>query len=311
MNSNWQTKKINESGIGGDAGEIFIAARNIRGNGKIMADGGDGVVGGNGGKITLISDNNQFTGGVSVKGGQSILLNKDMEGPLKKDLLLEIAEIKQIMLDVSTGIERIQNVNERYVELFNKIDEFCLNNGIKNPNPYSDLWEFHAYWSKNLPHYTDRRVCVTGIYKNFNKINRMPFFANDLVKDGYVNVNRLEEIKKIKSEDYDLSKLTKICEEINFCYQNECYLAVIVLLRSLLNHVPPIFSFSTFDGVCGGYGKKSFKDIVLKLNESSRKIADSYLHDPIRRKETLPNKTQVNFSQELDYLLSEIISLLN
>lgn len=61
---------------GGDAGEIFIAARNIIGNGKIEANGGDGFVGGKGGKITLISENNHFTGKIEAKGGQSLNQSK-------------------------------------------------------------------------------------------------------------------------------------------------------------------------------------------------------------------------------------------
>jgi len=70
--TNNQTKNINNIGKGGDAGEIFIATKNIRGNGKIEADGGDGSIGGMGGKITVISENNQFTGKISAKGGQSL-----------------------------------------------------------------------------------------------------------------------------------------------------------------------------------------------------------------------------------------------
>lgn len=61
---------------GGDAGEIFIAARNIVGDGKIEANGGDGVVGGKGGKITLISENNYFAGKIEAKGGQSLNQSK-------------------------------------------------------------------------------------------------------------------------------------------------------------------------------------------------------------------------------------------
>lgn len=66
----------NNIGNGGDAGEIFIAARHIIGNGKIEANGGNGFVGGKGGKITLISEDNQFSGDISVKGGQSLNKSK-------------------------------------------------------------------------------------------------------------------------------------------------------------------------------------------------------------------------------------------
>lgn len=64
-------KKDKKPSRGGDAGEVFIAARKIRGDGKITADGGSGDVGGSGGKVTVISDDNQFEGEVSAKGGES------------------------------------------------------------------------------------------------------------------------------------------------------------------------------------------------------------------------------------------------
>ncbi|NOY35616.1 MAG: hypothetical protein GXP44_01700 [bacterium] len=61
-----------EISSGGDAGEIFIAARKIVGGGKITAKGGDGSPGGKGGKITIISEDNQFSGEISAKGGKSL-----------------------------------------------------------------------------------------------------------------------------------------------------------------------------------------------------------------------------------------------
>lgn len=60
------------NGVGGDAGEIFLAVGKIQGDGKITADGGDGVIGGKGGKITILSDDDQFSGEISAKGGRSM-----------------------------------------------------------------------------------------------------------------------------------------------------------------------------------------------------------------------------------------------
>lgn len=68
FNFNKKSKKFNR---GGDAGEVFIAARKIRGGGNITADGGDGYVGGKGGKVTIISDDNQLEGDISARGGKS------------------------------------------------------------------------------------------------------------------------------------------------------------------------------------------------------------------------------------------------
>ncbi len=126
----------------------------------------------------------------------------------------------------------------------------------------------------------------------------------------YVNTDRIEELKSIKNSNFDLVKLIRFCEEINICYKNNCLLATGMLVRAITDHVPPIFQKSNFNEVANNYGVKSFKDSMKNLNNSSRKIADSFLHIQIRNKESLPNKLQVNFSQDLDVLLSEIYRIL-
>jgi len=77
--TNWPTKKLRNSkaGRGGDAGEVFIAARKIVGDGKITADGGNGSIGGKGGKVIVISEDNQFAGEISTKGGKSLLSKRN------------------------------------------------------------------------------------------------------------------------------------------------------------------------------------------------------------------------------------------
>lgn len=223
----------------------------------------------------------------------------------KQEIQDSINKLKTLMVNVSTGISRIENENDSYTSLYTKSEKLYEILGLENPNPYSDLWEFYSYWSKNLPRYIDRRLYVSKLYKDSDKKKSIKQ-AKGI--DDFVDKVRIEELLGIKSDKLDLRKLIRFCEEINSAYRNENYLSVTFLLRAILDHIPPVFGCSTFDQVCGNYGKKTFKDISAKLNESSRKLADSYLHDPIRKKETLPNRTQVNFSQELDYLLGEIIS---
>lgn len=72
-----------------------------------------------------------------------------------------------------------------------------------------------------------------------------------------------------------------------------------MLLRAILDHIPPIFSKASFKEVSSGYGGKSFKDTMQHLEKGARKIADSHLHAQIRKKELLPTPLQVNFSQYL------------
>lgn len=127
----------------------------------------------------------------------------------------------------------------------------------------------------------------------------------------YVNLKRIDELHAINSKKFDLARLIRICEELNISYANECFFAVAMLVRAILDHVPPIFNCSEFKKVANNYsGGRSFKDCMQHLENSSRKIADGHLHRPIRAKEVLPNETRVNFSNVLDVLLGEIVRIL-
>jgi hypothetical protein len=127
----------------------------------------------------------------------------------------------------------------------------------------------------------------------------------------YVNTDRVNALRKIESPDYDLARLIRLCEEINIAYKNQCYMSVSMLLRSIVNHIPPIFGKSTFTEVVGGYGNKSFKESMSHLDKGLRKIADNYLHSHICRRVSLPTEQQVHFSPMLDLLLAEVITKLS
>ena len=126
-------------------------------------------------------------------------------------------------------------------------------------------------------------------------------------KKTFVNLSRIEEIKKVNSNDFDLKKLVRLLEEINDNYAAENFLSVAMLGRAVLDHVPPIFNFRNFNEVANNYGGASFKKNMSHLNNSMRSIADNFMHGPITRKEPLPNENQIDFSRELDFLLAEIL----
>lgn len=131
------------------------------------------------------------------------------------------------------------------------------------------------------------------------------------VRPAYVDAMRLSEIRQLADSRYDISRLTRLLEEIDISYKNGCFMAVAALLRAATDHVSPIFGQSNFGQVANNYaGGASFKRSMKNLDVSLRNIADSHLHTQIRRSEALPNETQVDFKAELDVLLSEIVRLL-
>ena len=140
-----------------------------------------------------------------------------------------------------------------------------------------------------------------------------PSVAPELTPAAFVYVDeaRIAELRRLNTGRFDFTKLIALCEELNQCYRAQCYHAVAALTRAVVDHVPPVFDMRTFAEVANNYaGTRSFKECVRRLDETGRKIADAHLHTPIRESEALPTRVQVNFSNELDVLLAEVIRLL-
>jgi hypothetical protein len=152
------------------------------------------------------------------------------------------------------------------------------------------------------------KTVILGMQKKLDKSN-----GKDVVEisEPFIANERIRELSEISSTDYDLTKLIELCKELNYVYAGGCYLAVAMLTRAILDHVPPIFGLSKFSEIANNYkGSKSFKESMSYLENSSRKIADSFLHTQIRNSETLPTQNQLKFSADLDVLLSEIVRVL-
>ena len=147
----------------------------------------------------------------------------------------------------------------------------------------------------------------SNILSNISQTSFSPINVN------FVNFERLQELRALRHPSWDFRKLIRLCEELNDNFLRGNFLAVGMIGRTLLDHVPPLFNCKSFDEVANNYGGqnkyKSFKKNITHLNESLRSIADSYLHSQIREKEILPNETQIEFRQDLDVLLGEIVRI--
>ncbi|WP_324134056.1 hypothetical protein [Bosea sp. (in: a-proteobacteria)] len=124
----------------------------------------------------------------------------------------------------------------------------------------------------------------------------------------YVEPIRLAQLANAQSPNWDFSRLIQLCKELNVAHQNDCHISVIVLLRVIADHVPPIFGHRNFaDFVAQTTIGNSFKKSMTYLHGSMRNIADQHIHHQISKKEVLPTSTQVDFRQQLDLLLAEVV----
>ena len=128
----------------------------------------------------------------------------------------------------------------------------------------------------------------------------------------YVDASRLAAIRSAPKTHWDLDRLAQLCHELNVAHANACYMSVAMLVRTITNHVPPVFSAKHFGDVANNLvGEQSFKKSMQHLDVSLRHIADMLLHAQMRKNESLPTATQVDFRATLDRLLEEVVRRAN
>lgn len=128
---------------------------------------------------------------------------------------------------------------------------------------------------------------------------------------SYVTPSRLLDLRRLTGRSFDPTRLVRLCEELNVAHANECYMTTAILVRSIVDHVPPAFECKDFAEVANNHqGPPSFKRSMLHLQNSLRNIADQHLHTHMRQRESLPAASQVDFKQDIDVLLSEVVRIL-
>ena len=202
-------------------------------------------------------------------------------------------------------------ITDHVVDLYNADDlERYARDLIFNQYDQNNPWSLEERQKTAFNSYSNSWVSAIdisgGILPNHQEITSSLAFQNGHLP--FVDRNRLDELRAISSTKFDLSRLVAMCAELSICYEREAVHATIMLVRAILDHVPPIFGYKSFKEVANNYsGSRSFKDAMDHLEGSCRKIADMYLHSQIQKSVSLPNLIQVNFSPALDLLLAEII----
>ncbi len=211
-------------------------------------------------------------------------------------------DFKKWRRDTEIAIEKIFGLDTRQIEDFKNIGYIPIGLAIYARDEEKDR-EF-------ISGLDDAKTVLESLIQEIDEYSLEE--KNSIIDKYYVDPERITELKNINNPNFDLVKLIRICEELNICFRNRCFLSVIMLVRSLIDHVPPAFGVKGFAEVANNYnnGTKSFKQSMQNLSNSSRKIADAHLHTQIRNKESLPNQVQVDFSNDLDVLLGEIVSIL-
>lgn len=88
----------------------------------------------------------------------------------KEELIGDVNYLKNVMVSVSTGGQRIQEVNDNYKSKFISTDKVLKKLNLKNPNPFKDLWEWYGKWSSTFSKYSERRTFIAEMYNSLIQI---------------------------------------------------------------------------------------------------------------------------------------------
>jgi len=124
--------------------------------------------------------------------------------------------------------------------------------------------------------------------------------------EDFVEPALIDRISSMNPLQFNVSKLASFAQELNENYQRGNYLSCALLIRAIINHVPPIFGQGTFSQVVA-HSSRSVKAILRNLEEGARDIGDLHSHEIVDKFSGPPTKNQVDpYKPNIDILFREI-----
>jgi len=130
--------------------------------------------------------------------------------------------------------------------------------------------------------------------------------------DEYVTSDLLSSIRALDGVKFDTKKLVAMLNELNFNVGANNVHSAHALVRSIIDHIPPIFNKKNFSEVASNYSwPKSDKEKVEGLQKIFRPDADLSLHQKISVKDQTRDMYSIKLHRStLNAILSETIDLL-
>lgn len=105
-------------------------------------------------------------------------------------------------------------------------------------------------------------------------------------RNNYIDPRLIAALRKCSEKPP--VKLIEHCVSLNNSYKNKNYTTVAIVIRGVLDYIPTVFGFANTVQVYSELqGKKTFKEALKLLDQTTRNLADDGLHSPARKDETL------------------------
>lgn len=126
------------------------------------------------------------------------------------------------------------------------------------------------------------------------------------IEDTFVTASVVQAIEeRAPDSTFDCAKLIQLIKELNENHGSRNTYASHALLRAILDHIPPILGYKSFDEVANNYGwNRTDKQYMKRLNDF-RAQGDDALHRPISEKLDLLRFEDLPSGASLNVLLRE------
>ena len=140
----------------------------------------------------------------------------------KAVLKQNIENVRNIMVSVATGGNRIQEVDERYKKLNAQITRDCKRLNLTYNNPHSNLWEWYGKWKADFPTYKERRTYINELFAPTLSYFDDTEYSNSI--ETFVELDDWERIRRtvtkikrdssIAKNEEDFQSIGLLCREV-------------------------------------------------------------------------------------------------
>lgn len=139
-----------------------------------------------------------------------------------EQLLTELEAQRALMIAVSTGGPRIDDVNDQYTQRRIRVAKPLASRGLKDPSPFQDLWQWYGKWSSEIEAWQPRRDFVSNLYRPvIDQLTGQRFERATALADeptGWEGVDRTVDKARhqldIASDAEDFQQVGLLCREI-------------------------------------------------------------------------------------------------
>ena len=122
----------------------------------------------------------------------------------------------------------------------------------------------------------------------------------------YIKEEIVDLISK-KENGFDYSKLKVLIDELNKSHLNHDVYSSLSLIRTIQNHIPPLFGLNTFEEVASNYSWGTTDKKYIQILLESRSISDDTLHRTISNKKDLADMGDIPAKICLNTALQEAL----